>query len=60
MSDKELFESDPREYAFKKVEDCGDGEVMLTACLKYMSHDDIRRMLDLNELSPRFNEGDSE
>jgi hypothetical protein len=29
---------------------------LLTAALKYMSHDDVRDMLDANELSPRFGE----
>ena len=27
---------------------------MLTMALKYMSTDDVREMLDANELSPRF------
>ena len=31
-------------------------EDMLTMCLKYMSTDDVDEMLDMNELSPRFQE----
>jgi hypothetical protein len=29
---------------------------LLEACLSYMSWDDVRGMLDANELSPRFDE----
>ena len=53
------FESDPRDYALALVE---DGAVaashMLLAALKYMSHDDVREMLDANEMSPRFDEAE--
>lgn len=61
--DKELFRKDPRGYAMELV-DCGavDAYQMLTAALVYMSHDDVRGMLDANELSPRFfdeDEGDA-
>ncbi len=53
MNDK--FDSDPRDYALELVE---IGYVLadhlLLACLKYMSCDDVRDMLDCNELSPRF------
>ena len=53
--DAEDFQSDPRDFALSLI-DCGvcDVDHMVLACLKYMSHDDVRDMLDANELSPRF------
>jgi len=52
---------DPRDYAVALVEDgLVSAEVLLTACLKYMSHDDVRGMLDANELTPRFVDDDDE
>lgn len=59
--DEELFKKDPRDYALKLVEDgvVGANE-LLVAALKYMSHDDVREMLDANELSPRFDENNIE
>jgi hypothetical protein len=54
--DKKLFESDPRSYALELVEDGVRAENLLLCALKYMSHDDVRDMLDCNELSPRFDE----
>jgi hypothetical protein len=55
--DKDLFDRDPRDYAYGLVEDgLVSADTMLTACLKYLSHDDVREMLDMNELSPRFDE----
>jgi hypothetical protein len=52
---KRTFQSDPRDYALELVEDHGIGAgVLLLASLNYMSHDEVREMLDLNELSPRF------
>jgi len=57
MFDKDLFQSDPRDYALSLVQDGLVGnETMLIAALKYMSHDDVRDMLDANKLSPRFDE----
>jgi hypothetical protein len=49
------YETDPRDYALEQVE-AGriTTEGLLVACLKYMPHDDVRDMLDANELSPRF------
>ena len=35
-------------------------EAMLTMALKYMSTDDVKDMLDSNELSPRFVELEEE
>ncbi len=57
MSDAELFRRDPRDYALKLIEDYRvDTYTLLQAALGYMSHDDVREMLDCNELSPRFEE----
>ena len=54
--DKELFKTDPRSYALELVEMGGSADHLLLCALKYMSHDDVRDMLDCNELSPRFDE----
>jgi hypothetical protein len=55
MDDKELYDSNPRDFALKMVEDgLVDHAELLIALLKYMSHDDVRGALDANELSPRF------
>ena len=57
MADKETFETNPRDYAVELVENgLVSTDTIITACLKYMSHDDVRDMLDCNELSPRFEE----
>ena len=46
---------DVRSYALDLVEHgMVDTEVLLRACLGYMTSDDVAHMLDLNELSPRF------
>ena len=50
------FQTDPRDYALELVEQGLEKDTLIMACLKYMSHDDIRGMLDANELSPRFSE----
>ena len=57
-----MFQRDPREYALDLVEQgMVDPMLMLTAALNWMSHDEVRDMLDANELSPRFaDEGDDE
>jgi hypothetical protein len=56
-----LFETDPREYALAMVEDgLVDAEHLLLAALKYMSHDEVRDMLDSNELGPRFDEDEED
>lgn len=62
MFDKELFRKDPRDFALDLVEQgMVDPQLMLTAALNWMSHDEVRNMLDANELSPRFDdEGDDE
>jgi len=64
--DKELFKRDPRDFALGLVDDgMIDPMMMLTAALNWMSHDEVRDMLDANEMSPRFgyddeDEGDDE
>ena len=46
---------DVRSYALELIENgLVDTEVLLRACLGYMSADDVAHMLDLNEMSPRF------
>ena len=46
---------DVRSYALDLVANgLVDMEVLLRACLGYMSMDDVCHMLDLNEMSPRF------
>ena len=57
MFDEELFRKDPRGYAIDLVEQgLVSPQLLLEACLSYMSWDDVRGMLDANELSPRFDE----
>ena len=58
--DKELFRRDPRSYALDLVELGVSESTLLNACLVYMSHDDVRDMLDANELSPRFDDDDDD
>ena len=46
---------DVRSYALDLIANgLVDMEVMLRACLGYMSMEDVCHMLDLNEMSPRF------
>jgi len=56
-----MFEKDPREFALDLV-DQGmiDPMMLLTAALNWMSHEEVRDMLDANELSPRFSEEEEE
>jgi hypothetical protein len=59
--DKELFQRDPRDFALGLVDDgMIDPMMLLTAALNWMSHDEVREMLDANELSPRFDDEDEE
>ena len=58
--DKKLFKRDPRSYALELVEQGFSAERLLEACLVYMSTDEVRDMLDANELSPRFDEEDED
>lgn len=60
MNERE-FNRDPRAYALNMVESgLVSADDMLLNALLYMSHDDVRGMLDVNELSPRFFEEDDE
>jgi hypothetical protein len=55
MPDEQTFETNPRDFALERVEEgFPTKRGMLLACLKYMSNDDVRDMLDCNEWSPRF------
>jgi hypothetical protein len=61
FTDKKLFQKDPRDFALRLVEDgLVDAQSLLECALNYMSHDDVRGMLDANELSPRFAEDEDE
>ena len=52
---------DYRDRAIELVEEgVVDPMYMLTAALKYMSMDDVEDMLDVNELSDRFEDTDDE
>ena len=46
--DSELFESDPRSYALTLVKEGFDVDHLLLCALNWMSHDDVRGMLDAN------------
>jgi len=57
----QLFQRDPRDFALEMVENgLVSADHLLLCALKYMSHDDVRDMLDCNELSPRFDEDNDE
>jgi hypothetical protein len=58
---KNDFETRPAHYALELVDDCTvSAEAVLAQCLTYMSDDDIRQMLDANELSPRHMNDDDD
>lgn len=49
------FNYTPRDYALQLIdEDKMEPDVLLSACLRYMSYADVQEMLDENEASPRF------
>lgn len=55
INDTKLFRNDPRDFALQMVDEgLVDVRGLLECALSYMSHDDVRGMLDANELSPRF------
>lgn len=55
------YQDDPRDYALKLTEEgFVSASHLLLCCLKSMSHNDVRWMLDANELSPRFEEAEEE
>lgn len=46
-----------RDRAIRLIEDeLVDPVMMVTACVKYMSEEDVEDMLDTNELSERFDD----
>lgn len=56
-----LFNSDPRDFALGLIENqLVSADHLLLCALNYMSSDDVRDMLDSNELSPRFDEEDED
>ena len=58
--DRELFRRDPRSFALELVDNGFSAQSLLEACLVYMSTDEVRDMLDSNELSPRFYDDEDE
>lgn len=55
------YQNDPRSFALVLVEQqLISADHLLLCALKFMSHDDVRGMLDANELSPRFNDDNDE
>lgn len=59
--DKNLFNRDPRAFALNLVSDgLVSADHLLMCALKYMSHDDVRDMLDCNGFSPRFDEDEDQ
>lgn len=49
------FDEAPRDYVYTLIESAGVDPGFLISCmLRSMSTDQIREMLDANELSPRF------
>jgi len=59
--DKELFKKDPRAFALDLIEQGLIGpQTLAHLLLCYMSNDDVRDALDANELSPRFDEDETE
>jgi hypothetical protein len=56
---EDQFINNPRDYALEMVEGgIVSADHLLLCCLKYMSTDAVRDMLDANELSPRFEGAD--
>lgn len=59
--DKELYEQDVRGYALELIEERGvSADFLLSCALQWMSADQVREMLDANELSPRFDINEDE
>ncbi len=55
MPAEQIFDTNPRDFALEMIEEgTATTDGMLIACLKYMSGDQVRDMLDCNEWSPRF------
>ena len=61
MPNSKLFKHDPGAFALNLVdEQLVSADHLLLCCLKYMSYDDVRDMLDANELSPRFKDDEDD
>ena len=61
MPNEKTYQTEPRNYVWAMVDEgLVSADDMLTAAIKAMSHDDVRAMLDANELSPRFMENDDD
>ena len=60
MPNKDLFKFAPRYYALDLVAEGQSADRLLLCAINYMSHDDVRDMLDCNELSPRFDEDEDD
>lgn len=59
--EKSQFNRDPRAYAMDLLQnEMVSADHLLLCALKYMSHDDVRDMLECNELSPRFDDDEEE
>lgn len=55
------YEKKPRHYALGLVEDgVVSASELLNMCISFLSYDDVKLMLDNNELSPRFLNEDTE
>jgi hypothetical protein len=51
--DKDLYREDPRDYALGLVEDgVTTAEHLNLVLIKFMSHDDVREALRINDLAP--------
>lgn len=49
---RKSFESNPADYTLSLLEQDIDAKHILTACVKWMSYDQLREMLRENELDP--------
>ena len=59
--DPKMFKNDPRWYALELVNDrLINADYLLLCALSFMSHNDVRDMLDANKLSPQFEVNDDE
>lgn len=55
------FKNNPRNFALQLIEEKHTTEKdLLIACLGFLSYDDVCEMLDNNELSPRFFDGEDD
>ena len=55
--DWELFKKDPRDFVIEMI-DSGyvDANAVVLMLVKYMSHDDVRECMRMNEIHPDFDE----